>query len=141
MLAFIRGSEKAKIFLKYAAVSVLAIGVIIAMVNTISHLIPTRPGIGLNHTPEIAPVPVVTDPFTLQVAAYLKPEHAVKYETFLKKQNLDAYTIIVKGSQKTWYQVRISHFPDKNSAKAFGTSLKARKIIDDFYIANYERPQ
>ncbi len=93
------------------------------------------------NTPEIASVPVVTDPFTLQVAAYLKPEHAVKYETFLKKQNLDAYTIIVKGSQKTWYQVRISHFPDKNSAKAFGTSLKARKIIDDFYIANYERPQ
>ena len=140
-LAFIRRSKKTKTFLKYAALSVVTVGVIISMINTISHLIPTHPGIGPDHTPETLPVPVVTDPFTLQVAAYLKPEHAVTYETFLKKQNLDVYTVIVKGSKKTWYQVRISHFPDKNSAKAYGTSLKARKIIDDFYIANYERPQ
>jgi len=141
MPAFIRGSKRAKFFLKYATIFVVAIGAIISVINTVSHLIPARSGIGPNHTPEIAPAPVVTDPFTLQVAAYLKPEHAAKYETSLKKQNLDVYTIIVKGSKKTWYQVRISHFPDKNSAKAYGTSLKARKIIDDFYIANYERPQ
>ena len=141
ILAFIRSSEKTKSYLKYAALSVVTIGVIISVINTVTHLIPTHTGIGPGNTPEVVPVPVVTDPFTLQVAAYLKPGHAAKYETFLKKQGLDAYTIVVEGSGKTWYQVRISHFPDKKSAKTCGSSLKARKIIDDFYIANYERPQ
>lgn len=140
MPAFIRSSKGTKTFFKYAAVSVVAVGIIVGMINTISHLIPTHNVIGPDQTPEEVAVPVVTDPFTLQVAAYLKPEHASKYEIFLKEHNLDVYTTIVKGSKKTWYQVRISHFPDKKSAKAFGTSLKARKIIDDFYIANYDRP-
>ncbi len=141
LLAFIRASKRAKMVLKVGVASALAVGVIIAMINTISHLVPARPPSMDDSRPDVVAVPVVTDPFTLQVAAYLKPEHAVKYETNLKKQNLDAYTIIVKGPEKTWYQVRISHFPDKDTAKAYGTSLKARNIIDDFYIANYDRPQ
>jgi hypothetical protein len=141
LLSFIHASKRAKMVLKTAAASALTVGLVIAMINTISHLIPARPHSMDDPRPDVVAVPVVTDPFTLQVAAYLKPEHAAKYETILKKQNLDVYTIIVKGPEKTWYQVRISHFPDKIAAKAYGISLKARNIIDDFYIANYDRPQ
>ena len=83
---------------------------------------------------------VVTDPFTLQVAAYLKPEHAKRYVAILKKHDLDAYWTEAAGGDKRWYQVRLSHFKDKNSARAYGESLKARGIFDDYYVANYQRP-
>ena len=83
---------------------------------------------------------VVTDPFTLQVAAYVKVEHAEKFVATLKDQGLDAYYTEAKGADKHWYQVRISHFPTKEAARAYGEELKARGIIDDFYVANYEQP-
>ena len=83
---------------------------------------------------------VITDPFTIQVAAYLKPEDAQGYVSYLKKRGLNAYWRKRKGTEKTYYQVRVSHFADKASAKAYGASLKAQGIIDDFYVANYDRP-
>ena len=36
------------------------------------------------------------------------------------------------GGTKKWYQVRVSHFADKNSARTYGEALKAKGIIDDF---------
>jgi len=54
---------------------------------------------------------------------------------------VDVFWKKATGTKKTWYQVRVSHFPDKVSAKAYGESLKAKGIIDDFYIANYKGPQ
>jgi cell division septation protein DedD len=77
----------------------------------------------------------ITDPFTLQVAAYLKPVHAKKFVENLKKQGLDAYWREAISTNKKWYQVRVSHFPDKKSARDFGESLKAKGIIDDYYVA------
>ncbi len=82
----------------------------------------------------------IDDPFTIQVAAYRKEENARKYVSTLKKAELDAYYIIVLSSQKKWYQVRISHFKDKNSAREYGLSLKKRGLIKDFYVANYQSP-
>ncbi len=83
---------------------------------------------------------VVTDPFTLQVAAYLKPQDAERYVKGLKMKQLDAFWIKRRGKTKVWYQVRVSHFANKASARDYGKDLKAQGIIDDFYVANYERP-
>ena len=64
------------------------------------------------------------------------------YDSFeqIKKQGLDAYWTEAAGGDKRWYQVRVSHFKDKDSARAYGESLKARGVIDDYYVANYQRP-
>jgi len=130
-------SKKTTAVLRWSMIIVLLAAVGILAFSTVGHLIQTRKG-----TPEkkeIAEV-VITDPFTIQVAAYLKPEDAQAYTSYLKKRGLDAYWRKKKGTKKTYYQVRVSHFSDKASAKAYGASLKRRGIIEDFYVANYERP-
>lgn len=81
--------------------------------------------------------PEVSDPFTLQVAAYLRLEYAKKFVTELKAQGLDAYWSTAVSGDKKWYQVRISHFATKQAALELGESLKNRGLIDDFYVANY----
>ncbi len=121
--------------LKWTAVSLLSVGVIMLIVNTARHLAQTR-------TPGEAPVipveKVVTDRFTLQVAAYLKKKHAEKYVRHLMDLGLDAYWIQTTRLNKLWYQVRVSHFPDKATARAYGLSLKQQGLIDDFYVANFD---
>jgi septal ring-binding cell division protein DamX len=82
----------------------------------------------------------VTDPFTLQVAAYLKEDDAQRYADQLKGQGLDAYWTRASGSGKTWYQVRIAHFSTKAEARMVGEDLKTRGLIGDYYVANYKRP-
>jgi septal ring-binding cell division protein DamX len=108
------------------------------VVNTVRHLVKVEMPVAekVEKAPEI-----ITDPFTLQVAAYLKPGYAKKYVGQLKKQNLDAYWREAISGDKKWYQVRIAHFPDKKSARDFGESLKAKGIIDDYYVANYVSPK
>lgn len=88
---------------------------------------------------EAGPAPMVTDRFTLQVAAYLKAEYAYKFVENLKSQGLDAYWTETASGGKTWYQVRIAHFPDRPSAREFGSRLKQRGVIEDFYVSNYSR--
>jgi hypothetical protein len=83
--------------------------------------------------------PVVTDPYTLQVAAYLKQEYALKFVQDLKAHGLDAYYTETTSGGKRWYQVRISHFPDQQSAREFGRNLKWKGLVDDFYVTNYVR--
>lgn len=75
-------------------------------------------------------------PFTIQVAAYLKQVHADRYAAILKQKGVVPIIITAKGGGKTWYVVRISEFPDKATAAAFGKKLKAEKIIDDFFVSN-----
>ena len=137
LINLIKRSRRSKLIIKWTMITVLAIGVITLMVNTTSHLIRTKRALyGKEKTTEI----VVTDPFTLQVAAYLKPQDAERYVKYLKKKKLDAFWIKRRGKRKIWYQVRVSHFANKESARAYGKNLKAQGIIDDFYVANYERP-
>jgi hypothetical protein len=88
---------------------------------------------------EAGPAPMVIDRFTLQVAAYLKAEYAYKFVENLKSQGLDAYWTETASGGKTWYQVRIAHFPDRPSAREFGSRLKQRGVIEDFYVTNYSR--
>lgn len=79
------------------------------------------------------------DPYTLQVAAYLKQEYALKLVEDLKRKGLDAYWIETSSGGKLWYQVRISHFPDQQSARDYGRNLKWKGMIDDFYVTHYMR--
>lgn len=87
---------------------------------------------------EPAPAPV-TGPFTLQVAAYLRPEYAVKFVEELRARGLDAYWTETASGDKRWYQVRIAHFPDAAAARDFGRRLKQQGVVEDFYVANTGR--
>lgn len=136
-ILFVTHSKRSRLIIKWSVVVLLIMAVVILVVNTARYLIKTEKAI--SEKKELAEV-VITDPFTIQVAAYLRPEDAQMYLNYLKKQGLDAYLTKREGTKKTYYQVRISHFGDKVSAKSYGVSLKARGIIDDFYVANYERP-
>ncbi len=115
----------------------LTAAVVFLVINTVGHLVKTEAPVAqkIEKAPE-----TITDPFTLQVAAYLKPSHARAYVDKLKEQGLDAYWREAISANKKWYQVRISHFPDKKSARDLGESLKARGIIDDYYVANFVAP-
>jgi sporulation related protein len=133
----LRAYQRLKPILRWCAVGLALGGLVILVINTATYLIQTR-----SESPKIEspPVPVVTDPYTLQVAAYLKTEHAEKYVAQLKSLGLEAYWTEAQGSKRKWYQVRLSHFADKASARAYGDTLKTKGIIDDFYVANYQNP-
>lgn len=115
----------------------LAAAVVVLVINTVGHLVKseTPAALKIEKAPE-----KITDPFTLQVAAYLKPSHAKNFVETLKKQGLDAYWREAISANKKWYQVRISHFPDKKAARDFGESLKTKGIIDDYFVANFVAP-
>ena len=131
----IRNYRHIKPFLKWGGIFIAGTVLVVLAANTVSYLLKPRP----EPLKKVHAVPVVTDPFTLQVAAYLKKEQAEHYVEALKKFGLDAYWTEAQGVKTRWYQVRLSHFPTKDSARAYGERLKARRIIDDFYVANYKR--
>ncbi|KJS33452.1 MAG: hypothetical protein VR64_01295 [Desulfatitalea sp. BRH_c12] len=81
--------------------------------------------------------PPVVHPFTIQVAAYLKPEDAQRMVDHLNQQNLDAFLKKAAGSNRTWYQVKVSHFATRGEAQVYGETLKGEGIIDDFYVTNF----
>jgi len=58
---------------------------------------------------------------------------------YLKSKQLDAFLIKRRGKNRVWYQVRVSHFASKASAREYGKRLQLKGIIDDFYVANYEQ--
>ena len=119
------------------ALGLFAIGVGWLLVNTALHLAATLKPVEMKPQPVAAPV---TDPFTLQVAAYLKESDAQRYVDQLKKKQLNAYWTRASGGGKTWYQVRISHYKTKAEARSVGEALKSRGLIGDYYVANYKRP-
>lgn len=134
----IRRYPKLKSMLGWTAMGLAGAGLALLVINTAAYLIQSRPPASENiETP--SPV-VITDPYTLQVAAYLKIEHAEKYVAQLKHLGLDAYWTKAQGAKSEWYQVRLSHFADKDSARAYGDNLKAKGIVDDYYVANYQQP-
>jgi len=136
----VKSHQQTRVVLKWTAVGLAGIGLVVLIINTAVHLIPSKETPPLEPTSEPSAEILVTDPFTLQVAAYLKVEYAKKYVATLKNRGLDAYYTEAKSTKSNWYQVRISHFPTKDDARAHGEALKTKGIIDDFYVANYERP-
>jgi hypothetical protein len=83
--------------------------------------------------------PAVKDPFTIQVAAYLKIDDARRFVDRLKQSDLDAFWTEATSANRRWYQVKISHFATKQQAMAYGRQLKSKGLIDDYYVANYSR--
>jgi hypothetical protein len=130
-------SRRAKSLLKWSAMGLFMIAVGWLVINTAMYMAVTFKTVEKPPEPVVAPA---TDPFTLQVAAYLKETDARRYVDQLKGQGLDAYWARASGSGKTWYQVRIAHFKTKAEARAVGEDLKARQLIGDYYVANYKRP-
>ena len=41
------------------------------------------------------------------------------------------------GANRTWYQVKVSHFSTREAAQNYGLDLKSKGLIDDFFVANY----
>jgi hypothetical protein len=130
-------SRKSRRVLTGILLAGLTAAVIVLVINTVGHLVKTETPVvqKIEKAPE-----TITDPFTLQVAAYLKAAYAKTYVAKLKKQGLDAYWREAISANKKWYQVRVSHFPDKKSARDFGEALKAKGIIEDYYVANFIAP-
>jgi hypothetical protein len=128
---------RAKAVLKWSALGLLAVGLGWMVVNTVVHLAGDEPIAEKVPQPVAAPV---TDPFTLQVAAYLKETDARRYVDQLKEKGLDAYWNRASSGSKTWYQVRVSHYQTKAEARSVGEDLKKRGWIGDYYVANYKRP-
>lgn len=127
----------ARSVLKWSAMGLLAVGVGWMVVNTAVHLTGDEPAAEKIPQPAAAPV---SDPFTLQVAAYLKEIDARRYVDQLKEKGLDAYWTRASSGSKTWYQVRVSHYRTKAEARGVGEDLKNRGWIGDYYVANYKRP-
>ncbi|MBR9984481.1 MAG: SPOR domain-containing protein [Desulfosarcina sp.] len=130
-------SGRAKLVLKWSAMGLFIIAVGWLVTNTVIHFADTVKTVEKAPVPMVAPV---TDPFTLQVAAYLNETDARRYVDQLKGRGLDAYWTRASGSNKTWYQVRISHFKTKAEARTVGEDLKTRQLIGDYYVANFKRP-
>jgi hypothetical protein len=130
-------SRQAKTTIKWAAMGLFGVAVGWLVISTTLQLANDFKPVETIPEPVVVPV---TDPFTLQVAAYLKEDDARRYVTELKKQGLDAYWTRASGNNKTWYQVRIAHFKTKAEARSVGEDLKTRHLIGDYYVANYKRP-
>jgi hypothetical protein len=140
----LRQSPRLRRSMGWGLTAILGVMAVVFIVNTVGHLAPTptpaRPPQPITPAPEPAVAPPPPLPYTLQVAAYLKPEHAEHYLRELKAQDLDAYLTQAHGNDKTWYQVRIAHFPSKAAALSYGSDLKSRGLIEDFYVAKDPQP-
>ncbi|MFZ7125990.1 MAG: SPOR domain-containing protein [Desulfobacterales bacterium] len=119
--------------LRWVLIGAISAGAAALLINTAGYLRPDRPEL----PPETTPIAVETapEPYTIQVAAYLKPDYARKYVESLKAMGLDAYVLEATGNGKTWYQVRISRFSDKRSALDYGEKLNREGLIEEFYVA------
>ncbi len=135
----LRQSPRLRHGVTWGAIAGLGILAALFIVHTIGYLAPSpTPPPATPSTPVppqevVAPSPPM--PYTLQVAAYLKPEHAERYLKDLKGNGIEAYLSRAHANDKTWYQVRIAHFPSKADALAYGSALKAKGLIEDFYVA------
>ncbi|MBI9088670.1 MAG: SPOR domain-containing protein [Desulfobacterium sp.] len=131
-VTFFRGQKRFQTALKWGLGGVVAVVFLGFMVNTVGHLFHAAP----------QPVAVnkvaveISKGFTIQVAAYLKKNHANAYVTKLKAKGLDAYIYKADGGGRTWFIVRISRFADKKSAADYGNGLKRQHLIDDFFVDN-----
>lgn len=120
------------------ALPAIAIVLIIALAAVAVWRFYDRPAETPQTRPEAVETPVITDPFTIQVAAYLKRKDAQQVVDQLSQAGLDAFWTQAASANRTWYQVKISHFVTREAAQDYGRELKSKGLIDDFYVANYE---
>jgi len=145
MLGWLRGSPAVRWAMAGVGAAVFLAVAGVVLHDTFDHLkvssepAPPAPPTTVVEKPLLEEV-LMRDPFTIQVAAYLKREHAERYVAELQGRDLDAYWQEARSRDKTWYQVRISQFPDKAAAQGFGERLKDEGVIDDFYVVDSDRP-
>lgn len=125
------------VFTRRAAIGITIGAVVMVMVVVGRQMIkaPVEPPEPV--VPVETPLPV-KDPFTIQVAAYLKIDDAQHFVDQLKQHGLDAFWTEATSANRKWYQVKVSHFATKDQAMQFGQELKSKGLIDDYYVANYK---
>ncbi|MGD9006286.1 MAG: SPOR domain-containing protein [Desulfobacteraceae bacterium] len=126
------------VFTRRAAIGITIGAAVMGMVVVGRQMIkaPVEPPVPVVPTVE-APLPV-EDPFTIQVAAYLKSDDAQRFVDQLKQHGLDAFWTEATSANRKWYQVKVSHFATKDQAMQYGQELKSKGLIDDYYVANYK---
>lgn len=125
--------------LRRAAIGIalgLCIGIVVAVGRHAVVPGPVEPPATETAVPVEQP-PEVNDPFTIQVAAYLKSDDAQRFVDQLKHHDLDAFWTKATSANRTWYQVKVSHFRTKDQAMQYGQELKSKGLIDDYYVANF----
>jgi hypothetical protein len=79
--------------------------------------------------------------YTVQFEAAPTKEAAEEKVKQLEAKDVQAY--IVKSfipGKGTFYRVRAGLFPNQNEAKKFGADLQRRGVVNEFFIATYEKP-
>ena len=131
-LALILENDNIRFKIKAVLSIIIGVGLLLFLMNTVSHLFSQKVPQTVSQKIEIK----IPKPFTIQVAAYLKEEHAEKYIERLQQKGVSATIKQVDGGGKTWYLVRILEFENKESASQYGQKLKQQKLIDDFFVNN-----
>ncbi len=138
VLSFLLRPAAGRALLAAAALAGIALGVRLGL-ERLEGSPPEGPLPGAASAPAGEALPAAVQPFTLQVAAYLKEESALRRVEELRQRGLDAYLSTAERGGKRWYQVRVSHFADPQSAREVGRALRDKGWIEDFYVANTAR--
>jgi hypothetical protein len=104
-------------------------------------------GIRYLETPEPASKPVPPDysvmqiyhsnlRFTIQVAAYRDQAQAEQMVSRLRSLGEEAYWQKTDGD-RPWYRIRVGSFSTQGEAKNYAESLLAKKLITNYYVANF----
>jgi cell division protein FtsN len=125
------------VFTRRAAIGITIGAVVMIMVVAVRQMIKAPAEPPERVVPVETPLPV-KDPFTIQVAAYLKSDDAQRFVDQLKQHGLDAFWTEATSADRKWYQVKVSHFATKDQAMQYGRELKSKGFIDDYYVANYK---
>jgi hypothetical protein len=136
LIGFCRQSESMRRGATWMAGIALAVVVVILAISIGNRILGTR----TPSAPDSASQPRMASSgrYTIQIASFLRQDHAVELADKLKRMGHPAYWGESRGSnEKSWYYVRISRFESKEAAKGFGESLKSKGVIDHFYVANY----
>jgi CHAT domain-containing protein len=83
-----------------------------------------------------------TMPYTIQFEAAPALQTAQEKVNGLKAQGVDAY--IVKSEVKgkgTFFRVRAGNFRTPTEAQKYGTDLRGKGTVEEFFVARYEAPQ
>lgn len=125
----------------YARATIVGSGVAIMAIVLFAVGWKIRGGDAPSSPPPMETVKPIIEPFTIQVAAYVNVVDARNVVERLKQHGLDAFWTEANSAERTWYQVKVSHFETKALARQYGQELKTKGLIDDFYVANYSKPQ
>jgi hypothetical protein len=98
------------------------------------------------HAPKPEPAPTPTRStmqvyqsdlrYTIQVSAYRDQTQAEQMVTKLRSLGEEAYWQKTDG-QRPWYRVRVGGYATQGDAKRHAEDLIARKLISNYYVANF----